>query len=367
MPQNSPPRAWAEVDLGAIKHNLNILRKTAQEAEVMPVVKAGAYGHGLEGVARSLDNEGIVFFGVANVGEARRLAQSGCRTRPYILGPCFAEEREEIVLKEWRGFISTFEEAEHYNSLAALYGKILPLHISVDIGMGRGGFLADQIPDLLAKLPGWRHLRIEGIASHLPGADEDREATLGYIRQFEDITSTISQTIPLKYRHIAASAGILDYSIPSANLVRPGLALYGYSPVECSAASELKPAITLKSRITVVRTIPPGHGISYGSIYTTGKPTKVATVGIGYADGYMRALSGKNTRLFYKNRFVPLLGRVTMDQVMIDVSGIADAESGDTIEVFGPHVTVFELARLANTIPWEILTSIGPRIPRIYI
>lgn len=118
----------------------------------MPVVKAGAYGHGLEQVCRTLDSEGIAFFGVANVGEARRISQAGCRTRPYILGPSFPEEREEIVLNGWRSFISTMEEAVHYNSLARLYGKTLPIHISVDTGMGRGGFLPDQLEELLSRL-----------------------------------------------------------------------------------------------------------------------------------------------------------------------------------------------------------------------
>lgn len=135
MPVTSPPRAWAEIDLGAIRHNLNVVKQAAKGEYYMPVVKAAAYGHGLEQVCRTLDSEGIAFFGVANVGEARRISQAGCRTRPYILGPAFPEEREEIVLNGWRSFISTIEEAVHYNSLARLYGKTLPIHISVDTGM----------------------------------------------------------------------------------------------------------------------------------------------------------------------------------------------------------------------------------------
>lgn len=367
MPHNSPPRAWAEIDLNAIKHNLHVLCKSAPDTLMMPVVKAGAYGHGLEGVARILDNEGISFFGVANVGEARRLSTCGCRTKPYILGPCFSEEREEIVHNDWRGFISTFEEAEHYNSLAGLYGKKLNIHVSMDVGMGRGGFLPSQIPALLDKLADWPNLHIEGVAAHLPGADEDKPQTLRYIKVFEDTAASVTNRIPIKYRHIAASAAILDYSIPTANLARPGLALYGYSPVDTPQASELKRALTLKSRITLVRTLPQGHGISYGSIYTTSAPTKAATVGFGYADGYLRNLSGKDVHVYYKDRFVPLLGRITMDQIVIDVSGIDDARAGDIVEIFGPHVGVPELADKAGTISWEILTSIGPRIPRIYV
>ena len=155
MPATSPPRAWAEIDLGAIRHNLNVVKQAAKGEYYMPVVKAGAYGHGLEQVCRTLDSEGIAFFGVANVGEARRISQAGCRTRPYILGPAFPEEREEIVLNGWRSFISTMEEAAHYNSLARLYGKTLPIHLSVDTGMGRGGSCRTSLKNCFPAWENW--------------------------------------------------------------------------------------------------------------------------------------------------------------------------------------------------------------------
>ena len=260
MPATSPPRAWAEIDLGAIRHNLNVVKQAAKGEYYMPVVKAGAYGHGLEQVCRTLDSEGIAFFGVANVGEARRISQAGCRTRPYILGPAFPEEREEIVLNGWRSFISTMEEAEHYNSLARLYGKTLPIHLSVDTGMGRGGFLPDQLEELLSRLGELDSLHPEGLGAHLPCADEDREITL-----FERMAARIREKLPLKYCHLANSAASLDYEIPSNNMCRPGLVLYGFSPIDSPWASQLRPAMALFSRLTVVRTLPEGHGISYGA------------------------------------------------------------------------------------------------------
>lgn len=366
MPHMSPPRAWAEIDLGAIKHNLNIVRRAAGDVNIMPVIKAGAYGHGLEQVARCLDNEGIAFFGVANVGEARRVSLCGCRTRPYILGPAAPDEREEITISGWRCFISTLEEAEHYNSLASFYDKTLPIHVSVDTGMGRGGFLPDQLPDLVTKIPSWKNLFIEGIGAHLPSADEDKELTQRQIIKFEEAVKTLSSVSSIRYRHLTSSAGILDYTVPSANLVRPGLMLYGYSPVSNELGSQLIPALKLKSRLTVVRTLPAGHGVSYGSTFVTQKPTKVATVGIGYADGYMRILARKGVQAYYKNAFCPVLGRITMDQIMIDVSHIDSASPGDEVEIIGQHISAAHLADLAETIPWEILTSIGPRIPRFY-
>ncbi|MEG1508086.1 MAG: alanine racemase [Akkermansia sp.] len=361
----SPPRAWAEVDLGAIRHNFNLIRQASNGAGIMPVVKAGAYGHGLESIARCLDNEGIIFVGVANVGEARRISLCGCRTKPYILGPAFPEEREEIVLNSWRSFISTFDEAEHFNSLAALYGKTLPIHISVDTGMGRGGFLPDQLPELLGKIPTWQNLFIEGIGAHLPSADEDEELTKKQIAAFEAAVSTLTPCKTVRYRHLASSAGFLNYTVPSANLVRPGLILYGYSPVKNPIGDQLRPALVLKSRITVVRTLPAGHGVSYGQTYITQKPTQVATVGIGYADGYQRILARNGVQVYYQGQFCPVLGRITMDQIMIDVSKVS-AQPGDEVEILGPHIPATKLAELAETIPWEILTSIGPRIPRIY-
>lgn len=366
MPVTSPPRAWAEIDLGAIKHNLNLVRQVAKGEFYMPVVKAGAYGHGLEQVCRALDTEGISFFGVANVGEARRISQAGCRTCPYILGPAFPDEREEIVLNGWRSFISTIEEAEHYNSIASLYHKTLPLHISVDTGMGRGGFLPDQLEALFSRLSHLDSFYIEGLGAHLPCADEDRELTYRHIANFEAMAARIREKFPLKFCHLANSAASLDYEIPSNNLCRPGLVLYGISPIESDIAAELRPAMALYSRLTVVRTLPSGHGISYGSTYITKEPTKVATVGIGYADGYQRALAGKGTRVVVNGVSCPLLGRVTMDQIIIDVSQLPDARPGMIAEVFGPHIPVTELANNAGTIPWEILTGVGPRVPRFY-
>ncbi len=227
MPATSPPRAWAQIDLAAIRHNLNVVKQAAKGEYYMPVVKAGAYGHGLEQVCRALDSTGIAFFGVANVGEARRISQAGCRTCPYILGPAFPEEREEIVLNGWRSFISTLDEAHHYNSIARLYGKTLPIHISVDTGMGRGGFLPDQLEDLFTALPELDNLYIEGLGAHLPCADEDHALTLRQIDNFERMAARIREKTPLKFCHLANSAASLDYDIPSNNKCRTGQGLFG--------------------------------------------------------------------------------------------------------------------------------------------
>lgn len=366
MYTTSPPRAWAEIDLQAIRHNLGIIKKSSPTCAIMPVVKASAYGHGLEAVARTLDSEGITYFGVANVGEARRLKLSGCRTKPYILGATFPEEREELVENDWCSFVSTIEDAQHFQALAAQYGKKLKMHISIDVGMGRGGFLPNQLHELIAHLPELPNLIFEGIGAHLPAADEDHEATLEQIRLFEESVTTLRQSIDIKWVHIANSAASLAYQIPSANLARPGLALYGISPIESQWTDQLKPALSLHARLTVVRNLPENHTISYGSTFRTSHASKIATVGIGYADGYFRSLANKNARVIVHGISCPVLGRVTMDQIIIDVSEVPNVYPGDIAEILGPNVPVTELAEKAGTIPWEIFTSIGARIPRIY-
>ncbi len=366
MQTMSPPRAWVDVDLEAIAHNLDIARQALPGNELMPVIKAGAYGHGLEPVARRLDKDGIVFFGVANAGEARRLLQAGIRTTPFILGPAFPEEREEIVANNWCCTISSLEEAEHMESLAALHDKKFTVHLALDTGMGREGFLPSQLGSIIEPLRNMPHLVIDGAMSHLPSADEDVPFTQNEIERFTDCLSLLQQHFPLSYRHIAASAGQLGYEVPAANLARPGLLLYGVAPMASIYDGVLKPTLRLSSRVSLVRELPAGHGVSYGGTYITSAPTRVATIGIGYADGWNRHLSGKGARVWINGHSCPMLGRVTMDQIMADVTHVPHVAPGDEVELIGPHIPVQEVAERAGTIVWEIFTGLGPRLPRIY-
>jgi len=330
----------------------------------MAVLKAGAYGHGIEQIAHALEQEEIAFFGVASVIEARKVAQSGCSTRLYLLGPTFPEEREEIVVNRWTPCISTLEEAEHFNELNQGEER-LPVHLTVDTGMGRGGFLPEQISTALPQLLSLLHISLEGIGSHLPSADEDREFTLKQFAQFKDIVTACKKHGEFKFIHLANSAGLLDYTSSQTNLVRPGLMLYGISPI-ANKQDLLKPVMSLNSRVSLIRTLPKGHGISYGRATILKRDTKVATVGIGYGDGYPRRLSGTGAEVFINGQRCPLLGRVTMDQIMIDVSDLPDCQPGDLVELYGENILVSELAAKADTIPWAILTGITPRVTRLY-
>jgi len=360
----SPPRAWAEIDLGALKRNLAVAR-AAFGGQLMAVVKAGAYGHGLEEIARALATEGIVFFGVANVGEARRIRQAGVETRIYLLGATWSEEREEIVARDWTPCISSLDEAEQFDRLAALRGKRLKVHLAVDTGMGRGGFVADHLPEILAQLELLENLEIEGIGSHLPSADEDEEFTRKQFARFHGIIEDLGGCGRFKWMHLSNSAGLLAYPQGECNLSRPGLMLYGVSPLP-DFQGKLTTVMTLKSRVTLVRTLPAGHGISYGRQFMTTKPTRVATVGIGYGDGYPRHVSGKGANVWIRGRRLPILGRITMDQMMVDVTGAEDVREGDEVEMFGANIPVAEIAEKAETIVWEIFTGITPRVLRCY-
>ena len=360
----SPPRAWAEIDLGALKKNLAVARD-AFGGELMAVVKAGAYGHGLEEITKALATEEIAYFGVANVGEARRIRSVGVETPIYLLGATWSEEREEIVARDWTPCISSLQEAEQFNALAAAQEKRLKVHLAVDTGMGRGGFVADHLPEKLVELERMASLEVEGIGSHLPSADEDREFTLRQFEQFHTIIRSLGGPNRFKWIHLSNSAGLLGYGPDICNLSRPGLMLYGVSPIP-SFQQKLATVMTLKSRVTLVRTLPAGHGISYGRQFVTTQPTRVATIGIGYGDGYPRHVSGQGAEVWIRGRRLPILGRVTMDQMMVDVTTAEEVMEGDEVEIFGAHIPVAEIAEKAGTIVWEIFTGITPRVMRCY-
>lgn len=363
MKLESAPRAWVETDVEAVAHNLRVARSLTGKALQMPIVKANAYGHGLELVAKRLDAEGVAFFGVANVGEARRLRQAGVAATPFILGPTLPDEREEIVQCSWGCTVSTLAEAEHFEQLAALVGRSFPVHLALDTGMGREGFLPADLGQVAPQLARLSHLRIEGAMSHFSAADEDAAFTRAQADLFADCIGELSRHFDLRYRHLAASAGELGYSVPVANLARPGIILYGVAPIDAPCAADLRPTLRLLSRVVLVRELPAGHSVSYGRTYTTTAPTRVATIGIGYADGWPRHLSGRGAYVCIRGQRCPVLGRVTMDLLIVEAA--PGVQVGDEVELIGPHLPVQQVADWAGTIPWEIFTGLGVRLPRL--
>ncbi len=331
----------------------------------MAVVKAGAYGHGLEAIAKELELSDVSFLGVANVGEARRLRKAGIRTPIYLLGATWQAEREEIVALKVTPCISSLQEAIGFNEIAETRGTCLPAHLAVDTGMGRGGFLPVELPSKLPYLLKLQHIRLEGIASHFSCSDEDAEVTQNQILAFSGCVSELSKSASFKHIHIANSAGLIDYTCDPCNLSRPGLMLYGVSPL-LHFQQLLRPVMTLKSRVSLVRVLPPGQGISYGRTYVTKAETKVATIGIGYGDGLPRAISGQNGQVYIRGSKFPIIGRVTMDQTIAELPMNSGIEAGDEVEIFGTNISAADLAKQASTIPWEIFTGITPRVERIY-
>ena len=289
----SPPRAWAEVNLAHLEHNYSLVGNY-QRGHIMTVLKAGAYGHGLKKIASKLDNiqgnSSPAFFGVASVIEARRLAESGIQTRLYLLGPTCPFEREEIVLHGWTPCISNLEEAEDFNRITkSISAKKLRVHIVVDTGMGRGGFLPDDLIKKIDTLESMDALEIEGIGSHLPSADEDRQFTLNQFEQFDSLVENLGVE-RFRFRHLANSAGLLDYQSRTTNLYRPGIMLYGISPLP-GHQSELKPVMSLKSRVSLVRNLPAGQGISYGRETVLEKDTAGISTNVAHASEKGRSRS----------------------------------------------------------------------------
>ena len=360
--------SWVEVDAEALRHNARVARKCVGGRQIMGVVKANGYGHGLGLVARALSSE-VDWFGVANAEEALIIRENAGAEKPvFVLGAALPAERELIVEHGFVPTISSMEEGQAYQKLALERQMTLKVHLCVDTGMGRVGFLP-RPPALFAKiLEGWSNLHFDGLMSHMPSADEDEEFTLAQVARFEEMVVGFREAgFYFQNVHLSNSAGLLKFKNPSSHLFRAGLMLYGVAPLP-EWQAELKSTIVWKTRVTLVRNLPPGSGISYGRTFITERApfTRVATIAAGYGDGYHRALSGKGAEVLIHGRRCAILGRVTMDQMMVDVSELENEVSpGDEVILLGGEISATELAEKAGTIPWEVLTSISQRVARV--
>ena len=363
------PRCWAEIDRAALQHNLAAARsQVGPSVKVMAVIKANAYGHGAAHVAQAL--AGIAdLFGVANVAEAREVVACAPGMPVLILGPALPEERPEIVAHGFIPLISTVEEARAFHALG---GKArVEAHLAIDTGMGRIGIWEDEALSVAAEVRELRGLRITGISSHLPVADEDATFTREQLERFHATARRI-QALGFEDAivHVENSAGLIGFPAQAGDVVRAGLMLYGSSPLP-EFQSRLRPVMTWKTRITLVRTAPAGHGISYGRTHITRQPTRIATLAVGYADGYQRHLSNRAAEVLIRGRRCPVLGRITMDQIVVDVTGVPAVAAGEEVVLLGrqenEEISAAELAQKAGTIPWEIFTGVGRRVKRVSV
>ena len=358
-------RCWAEIDRSALHHNAGVVRERIGSAEMLAVVKANAYGHGLVGVAEALAND-VQLFGVANLEEALALRAAGLSHPVITLSPALPEERAIVAERKFIPTISALEEAEAFDRLGPA-----SINFKVDTGMGRMGVPENESLAVFRKVAALRNVRVHSISTHMPVSNEDADYTRGQLGRFRNVLAQLRAKVPGDYKaHVLQSAGTLAFNDPPHEIVRAGVMLYGISPLP-EFQRLLKPVMTWKTRIALIRDMPAGHGISYGRTFITPGAMRVATLSAGYADGYPRHVSNRGAAMLVRGKRCPLLGRVTMDLMMIDVSDLPDAAVGDEVVLMGrqgdEEISAAELADLAGTIHWEIVTRVGTRVRRVYL
>ena len=359
---------WAEIDLGAIRENYRTIRRLVpSDVKVMTVVKANAYGHGSIQVSGVLEKEGVSYLGVATVDEAIKLRKAGIKAPILVLGSAFPHEVKPA--KDY-GLTLTLCSKELLDAINKNRLN-MKVHIKIDTGMGRIGVWHEDAMEFIEKVRKSKYAEIEGIFTHFSSAGRDVNYTQYQIDSFYNLLENLEEkniNIPLK--HAANSIAVIDWKKSHLNLVRPGIIIFGVYPKKnFRKIINLKPAFSLKTKIAFIKSVPKDRAISYGRTYVTKKATKIATLPIGYADGYGRILSNK-AKVLIKGKLAPVIGKVTMDQTMIDVGQIKGAKVGDEVVLIGKQkdkeIRVEKLARLAGTIPYEILTGITYRVQRIY-
>jgi alanine racemase len=363
---------WAEIDLSAIEHNLKQAKSLiGNNTKILAVLKADAYGHGAVEVVKRINNCAVEYFGVATVPEAIELRLNKI-DKPILLLTTFSHhEIQALIRYRITPTIADLKEGEYLNNKLSKLKKILPIHIKIDTGMGRIGIWHKDSIRLIKKLSELKYLFLEGIYTHFPSADEDKVFTNSQIDSFSRLLGDLGKNnIVIPLRHIANSAAVISCKNSYLNLVRPGLMLYGlYPDARLKKIIRLKPAMSFKTRIVFLKEISAGRSVSYGRTFIAKKKTKVATLPVGYADGYNRILSNR-ADVLVRGRRCPVIGRICMDQMMIDVTGI-NAKLKDEVVLFGrqneSEISVEEIASLCSTIPYEVVCWVSKRVPRKYI
>jgi alanine racemase len=369
-------RTWAEINLDNIAHNvMEIRRLVGKRTEIMAVVKADAYGHGVLETVSTLIENGATRLAVSMLDEAIQLRKIGIDVPILVLSHTNPNRVDELIKYQITQTVYSHDMAKALSDEALRQGVKAKIHIKIDTGMSRVGFppgyIAVKAVMEIQKLPG---IIIEGIFSHFATADEkDSSYTMHQMELFESIISELNRIgIIIPIRHISNSAAILQYPDLAMELVRPGIILYGIYPSEDvnKEVADLRPAMTLKTNIAMIKWVEPKTAISYGRKFTTSRKSLIATLPVGYADGYSRLLSGKS-RVLVNGQYAPVVGSICMDQCMIDVTDIeGDIKTGDEVVLLGKQgdreITAQELAGYMGTIPYEVVCIIGKRVPRVY-
>ena len=369
-------RTWAEINLDALAHNMREIRRiTNPDAQIMAVVKADAYGHGVKECSGALLENGADRLGIATLYEGIELRRLYPDVPILILGSSMESEAEELVKYDITPNVYTYVMAKAMSDAGVKLNKTVKVHIKLDTGMTRIGFYVNDsdnsnVIDEIVKISKLPMLEIEGIFSHFSTSDEaDREYTHLQFKRFMSVCDALSERgIDIPIKHICNSAGIIMYPEYHLDMVRPGVILYGMYPSDDvdKTRLDLKYVMSLKSSVTCVKDIEPGRGVSYGKEYIADGAARLATVPVGYADGYFRQLA-KKAKIAIGGRLFPIAGRICMDQCMIDVTGVNNIKRGDEALIFGDGaVTIDDIAKWMDTINYEIVCMLSRRIPRVY-
>jgi len=364
---------WAEIDLECIRYNIRQVRKTvSQETMIMAVVKADAYGHGAVPVARAAIEAGAERLAVALPEEGAELREAGITVPIQVFGEVLLPQLPYYLDYDLIPSISRLETARGLDSLASEKGIKQKVHLVIDTGMGRVGVFPEKALEYIEEVRALPNLEIEGLMTHFSSADErDKEYTNQQWKRFTQVIKSLEMKgIKIPIKHAANSATIIDLPQMKLNMVRPGIMTYGLPPShKVNQDYPLKPALSWKARVVYVKDVPSGYGISYGATYVTDKESRIATIPLGYADGYSRHLSNKGEVLI-RGRRAPVRGRVCMDQIMVDVTHIPGVEVGDEVVLIGrqgeEEITATEMADKVGTINYEITCGISKRVPRVY-
>jgi alanine racemase len=369
---------FAEINLSALRHNYAQLKNIVpRQSGILAVVKADAYGHGFMDISGELDRMGISAFGVAFLAEGIQLRKAGIDRPILLLGGIYPGQEKKCIGFNISTVVFSIEQARALDQTAARLYRKAQVHLKVDTGMGRLGIFHEDAPAFFREFKGLKNLELEGIISHFASADELNDDGRRFTdRQGEIFTEVIAaakrEGLVPRYVHLANSAAAFSLDLPFCNLVRPGITLYGALPSpDFEGKMNLRPVMSLKSRVAMLKRVGPGSSISYARRFVTSRETLVASVPVGYADGYCRALTNRGEALV-RGRRAKVAGTVCMDWIMLDVTDIPDVAVGDEVTLLGCDregncVRAEELAEKAGTIPYEIFCGISKRVPRVYI
>jgi alanine racemase len=366
---------WAEVDLDKLAHNMREIRRVAQSKDIIAVIKADGYGHGALDIAPTLLDNGATRIAVAVLNEAVELRRGGIEEPIMVLGFTPPSLIDMLIRYDIEQTVYSYDLAKEISIVACKKNKIAKIHVALDTGMGRIGFLPDNesVEEVykISKLP---NIIIEGLFSHFSSADEkDKTYTNYQLENYNCFYERLKQKgVNINIRHIANSAAIVDMPESHFEAVRPGVILYGYYPSDeiFKEKIELKPVMSLKTNIVHIKKLPSGEYISYGRKFKTSKESIIATLPVGYADGYTRLLFNK-AKVIINGSFAPVIGRICMDQCMVDVTDIPDVKLGDEVILMGQQedleFTADHIADLIGTINYEVTCMISKRVPRVYL